>query len=219
MRRPSLEHLDTIPLAALVLTNLLPMAGVLWFGWDLGAIVVLYWLENLIIGFYTIVKMLHLAGLRGLFPSAFFSIHYGVFCWIHGVFVLILVGGIDATMAEGESAGTAMSIEHLTEALPAVLPVEVFWVWLVMFLSHGVSFGLIYLGEEEYRHMTVSRLMRAPYTRIAVLHVAIIAGGFAIQAWGSPLGLLLALIATKIALDMVLHRRSHRTILRQETST
>jgi hypothetical protein len=51
--------------------------------------------------------------------------------------------------------------------------------------------------------------MKAPYKRVAVLHVAVIAGGFLVQRLGSPLGLLLALVAIKIVMDISLHRRSH----------
>ena len=68
---------DRIALALLVAVNLIPIAGVLWLDWDLASIIILYWLENLVIGFYTLLKMLHLQGLAGLFPAAFFCLHYG----------------------------------------------------------------------------------------------------------------------------------------------
>ncbi|MCA1804108.1 MAG: DUF6498-containing protein [Xanthomonadaceae bacterium] len=50
---------DRIALALLVAVNLIPIVGVLWLDWDLASIIILYWLENLVIGFYTILKMLH----------------------------------------------------------------------------------------------------------------------------------------------------------------
>lgn len=43
---------------ALVLANLIPLFGVLFLGWDAFAIVVLYWVENLIIGAINVLKML-----------------------------------------------------------------------------------------------------------------------------------------------------------------
>jgi membrane protein implicated in regulation of membrane protease activity len=57
--------------------------------------------------------------------------------------------------------------------------------------------------------------MTAPYGRILVLHIAIIAGGFLVSSLGSPLGLLLALVALKIGMDIMLHRRSHRRSARR----
>jgi hypothetical protein len=52
--------------------------------------------------------------------------------------------------------------------------------------------------------------MAAPYKRIVVMHVAIIAGGFGVLALGEPTILLLVLVGLKTAMDVVLHRRSHR---------
>ena len=41
------SQLLNLPVAALVLANLIPVFGVLYMGWDVGSIVVLYWVENL----------------------------------------------------------------------------------------------------------------------------------------------------------------------------
>jgi hypothetical protein len=55
----------------------------------------------------------------------------------------------------------------------------------------------------------MKELMNAPYRRIAVLHIAIIAGGFLVASLGSPMGLLVVLVALKIGMDIMLHNRSH----------
>ncbi len=52
--------------------------------------------------------------------------------------------------------------------------------------------------------------MQQPYKRIVVMHLVIIAGGFAVIALGSPLPLLVLIVIGKIALDIHLHRREHR---------
>ena len=52
--------------------------------------------------------------------------------------------------------------------------------------------------------------MRAPYQRIAVLHITVIIGAFLVIKLESPLGLLLALVALKTGMDIMLHNRSHR---------
>ncbi|MCB1844147.1 MAG: hypothetical protein KDI09_14385, partial [Halioglobus sp.] len=82
-----------LSLLVLVLVNLLPVLGVLLFGWDVGALVILYWSENLVLGFYTLVKMLLVAPLKGLGSGLFFSIHYGGFCAVHGLFIVVLLIG------------------------------------------------------------------------------------------------------------------------------
>jgi hypothetical protein len=47
---------------ALVAANAIPLAGVLLFGWSLWTILVLYWLENGIVGFWTIARILTARG-------------------------------------------------------------------------------------------------------------------------------------------------------------
>ncbi len=66
------------PLIGLVLANLLPFAGVIFFGWDLFAVVLFYWAENLVVGFYTLVKLLHHSPIGGLFSGASFCSTMGV---------------------------------------------------------------------------------------------------------------------------------------------
>ena len=47
--------------------------------------------------------------------------------------------------------------------------------------------------------------MKRPYGRIIVLHVTIIFGAALIQWLGSPVSMLVVLVATKILLDLRLH--------------
>ena len=202
---------------ALVLANLIPLFGVLYLDWDVGSIVVLYWLENLVIGGYTILKMLVAERLGALFNILFFIVHYGGFCAVHGLFVLKLTA-FGAGESEAVSAtswpGPLVLVEmflNLVRDLLAVAPEYVSWVIIAMGLSHGVSFALNFIGRREYETARAQQLMTERYRRIAVLHIAIIAGGFLVKQLGSPIGLLLALVVFKIGLDIMLHNRSHRT--------
>ena len=203
-------------LYALVLANLVPLFGVLYLDWDVGSIVVLYWVENLIIGGYTVLKML-VTGKAGALPLIlFFCVHYGGFCAIHGVFVLELTQFAGITTSEplaqdghGPQVLVQMSL-NLVQQIIAAAPREFLWAVLALLLSHGTSFVLLFLGQGEYRRSTLRKLMNAPYKRIAVLHIAVIAGGFLVVKMGSPLGLLIALVALKTGMDIMLHRRSHR---------
>ena len=205
-----------LPLLALVLANLIPVFGVLLLRWDVGAIVVLYWTENLVIGFYTLLKMLLTGGTSALGYMLFFCLHYGGFSAIHGVFVMELTrftGEFSSELPVAAWPGPLVLIQKIIYFGQQILdaaPPEFAWACLALLLSHGVSFLLLFVGQREYRHTTVDALMTAPYKRIAVLHVAIIIGGFAVIELGQPLGLLLALVALKIGMDIMLHNRSHR---------
>ena len=207
-----------LPLLALVLANLVPVFGVLLLGWDVGAIVVLYWTENLVIGFYNLLKMLLTGGWSALGTMLFFCLHYGGFCAIHGMFVLELTqfaGEISGQLPDASWPGPLVVIQKILyfgEQILAAAPPEFGWACIALLLSHGVSFLLLFVGQQEYRRTRVDALMAAPYKRITVLHVAIIIGGFMIIELGQPMGLLLALVALKIGMDIMLHRRAHRAL-------
>ncbi len=210
------QHRSSITLVALVLANLIPLFGVLRLDWDVGSIVVLYWAENLVIGFYTVIKLLLAAGLKGLFLVLFFIMHYGGFCGVHGVFVLGLTdfgGGSPKLTPGADWPGPLVFPQMLLNVARQVLaaaPDALLWAVAALLLSHGVSFMLNYIGAREHKGQTTNAIMTAPYKRIVVLHIAIIAGGFLVISLGSPVGLLIALVALKIAMDIILHKRSHR---------
>ena len=42
---------------ALVVANLIPLLGVLFLGWSVWNILIIYWLENGIVGFINVLKM------------------------------------------------------------------------------------------------------------------------------------------------------------------
>lgn len=205
-----------LPVVALVLANLVPVFGVLYLGWDVGAIVVLYWTENLITGAYTLLRMFVIARFSELFHMLFFCLHYGGFCAIHGLAILELTsfaGDHAAIAADNSWPGPLVLVQMFVDLVRQVIdaaPAEFLWACLGLLLSHGVSFVLLFIGQQEYRHTTVRKLMHAPYKRIVVLHVAVIAGGALVTLLGSPVGLLVALVALKTGMDIMLHNRSHR---------
>ena len=206
-----------LSLALLVIVNLLPLVGVLFYDWDIAALVVLYWSENLVLGFYTIARMLVVSPLGGLFTSLFFLIHYGGFCAVHGLFIIVLLVDPDAEIFSGGNQWPffLVFIELLIVVITQVLayaPPEWLWAFLALFLSHGVSFLVNFLLGGERDRLTVKQLMAAPYGRIVILHVTIIAGAFATMALGQPIFLLVILIALKIGVDVGMHLREHGKI-------
>lgn len=190
----------------------------LFLNWDIGAIVVLYWAENLVIGMYTVIKLFIADGIMGLFSTLFFTIHYGAFCGAHGIFVLQLTGFAeedDGMMDEDSWPGPLIFIQLLVRTGKRALhaaPDKLIYAVAALVLSHGISFLLNYIGGREFEHNKTSAIMMAPYKRIMILHIAIIAGGFLVLRLGSPIGLLLALVALKIGMDIMLHRQSHKAL-------
>ncbi len=206
-----------LSLVALMLVNLLPVLGVLYFGWDVGALMILYWSENLVIGFYAILKMLVVSPVGGMFGSLFFLVHYGGFCAGHGLFIGLMLLDMKPDVLGGVNDWPFMLVfvELLFDVISAVLsvaPPEWRWGFVALALSHGLSFLQNFLLGGERHRVGIRRLMNAPYARMMVLHVAIILGGFAVVSMGQPLWMLLTLVALKLALDLALHLREHRKL-------
>ena len=80
---------------AILLVDLFPVYAIFAFGWDATSLVFLYWLENVVIGAMTLLRMITSSvrmGIVGLpvmvFLGPFFTFHYGMFCFVHGVFLV-----------------------------------------------------------------------------------------------------------------------------------
>ncbi len=136
-----------------------------------------------------------------LFFIPFFTVHYGLFCLVHGVFVCVLLGGV------GPFGGGMNPFDAAFEALGRV---GILVAVAALVVSHLVSYFTNYLGRGEYRRLTPPDLMAQPYGRIVVLHIAIVFGAFLVVAFGSPVWLLVLLVAGKTWYDLKLHLTTHR---------
>lgn len=209
-----------LALAALVAVNLVPLVGVAFLGWRLYDVMLLYWLENGVIGAFALARMVTAgsAPAATLFFGPFFVVHYGMFWIVHGIFVVSLFGGQGPFATGGGAAplGAAAGDPSFgpSLALPFVgrIPlVEGFGVALAaLVLSHGVSFVQNWLLGGERRGASPATVMPRPYGRVVVLHLTLLVGGFAVQLLGAPLVALVLMVALKIGLDAAAHLREHR---------
>ena len=194
---------------ALLIANLYPIIGVIFFNWQTYPLLLFFWTENLVIGFYTVLKMLVASGENArpagkLFTIPFFCLHYGIFTLVHGVFVVVLFGGIltDDTVTADTLTQQVFDFQLFWEVL--------FWGVLVLLVSHGISFFNNYIGKNEYRQAELNKLMSQPYSRVVVLHMTILVGGFLSALLDSPVIALLLLIVLKVSIDITTHLREHR---------
>jgi hypothetical protein len=210
---------------ALVAANAIPLFGVLFLGWNVWTILTIYWLENGVVGFFNVLKMSKAAGTdavdsgmnvmvngRPVAGSAkavlipFFVLHYGIFWLVHGVFILTLPmfvafggGGFFDGGAPSDGGAGIMSD-----------PGAIAFVLLGLFISHGISYRLNYIGRGEYLRTSVVRQMAAPYGRLVILHVGVILGAMAISFNRAPAAAVLVLVLLKTALDLGFHLAEHR---------
>lgn len=199
-----------------LLSNLIPLIGVLYWGWDTFILLMLYWLETLVIAFWTLLRILIAADLSGSFPGevlgrvfmfCFFLVHAGGFMAGHFVFLWAFFAGDWAAKI------------HVTDDFFRVAPLE-FWQKMVLangllvplaisFIGRGVAFffeisrlplGQRLLGDDPVKERK-SALVGGLYIRIVIMHVVVLAGAAFAQKYGA-LAPLVLLIAMKTAVDI-----------------
>jgi hypothetical protein len=185
---------------ALIAANLVPVAGTLFLGWNLSDVLVLYWAESAVIGFFNIGKIILISRWGALFSVPFFVGHFGGFMAVHFLFIYtIFVKGLNGMNGGGgDLADVAALFVTLWPALAA------------LFLSHAYSFFTNFVGRGEYRRRTVKDQMGEPYGRIIFMQLVLIFGGGVSMIIGQTAPVLLAVIALKIYFDVKAHIKEHK---------
>jgi len=195
----------TPSLFALILANAVPILGVLFLGWTVFPLLLVYWLENAVIGGFNVAKML-LAQPRNplewagkLFVIPFFIVHFGGFMYVHGVLVMAFFG----------PHGT-QPFDLIPTAFSAVRANQLGWSLMGLIASHGFSFFWNYVKNGEYQRASLNALMGQPYGRVIVLHLTVLFGGWLVMLLGSPLPALVVLVIIKTVVDVRAHQAERR---------
>ncbi len=183
---------------ALFAANLIPVAGVLMFGWSVGEVMLLFWAESAVIGFYNLCKMWVIGRWATLFMGPFFLGHYGGFMVGHLLFIY-------GFMIKGPDHGGVIPMTEVFSDFVSLSPAL-----LALFISHGVSFSRNFLKRKEFEPMALKQLMVEPYRRIVVMHITIIFGGFLVMMLDNALPALVLMICLKVGADLKAHFRAHK---------
>ena len=200
----SAEETSAIPLTlsspsmlALIASNLIPVFGAFFFGWRLADIMVLYWAESAVIGLFNVAKIAYVGRWTAIFTGIFFLAHFSAFMAGHFLFIYgIFIEGMQKS-GGGDLKAVADLFTSLWPALAA------------LFISHLISFVTNFLGKREYERKTVQQLMAAPYSRIVLMHVTLIFGGFITMLLHDPVPVLLLFILIKTLMDARAHMKEH----------
>ena len=179
--------------------NLIPVIGILFWGWNIQAVLVLYWFESIMIGLLNIPKILMCGGgLHNLFLAAFFTAHYGGFAFGHM-----------------EALKMLFNVSHIQDY--RFLYQGFTFALISLFISHLFSLWHNFIRRKEYQNRDGGKQMITPYHRVFIMHFIIIFGGIFIGKLGSELAgdsalgffrpeyLVVLLILLKIALDVRAH--------------
>lgn len=181
-----------------LVVDLFPVYGVLAWGWNAVPLVLLYWMENIIAGVLTIPRVV-ISGaayggvglLAGIGLSVFFVFHYGLFCAVHGSFLMGFISLGDG--APGNDPPLMMDIPGMfLFGMQSGQHVEYFVYAIIAF--QVLVFFWEFVIKGEWKESNPIAEMFAPYGRIIVLHLAIFGGAFALFMLGQPMVGVLALI-------------------------
>ena len=197
--------MKNLSITVLIIVNTIPIFGVIFFEWSLFALMFFYWLENVVIGFYNILKINKAEGTVPLEKGIrivsfgkvsynnnksafilFFLFHYGLFMLVHGTFVFSTFG-------------------------PPDIPTFTLLIGVIsLFISHGFSYFENFIGKEEYKRVSPANLFGQPYNRLIVMHITIIIGGAMVKIFGLPVLSILLLVILKTIIDVFSHKTEHK---------
>lgn len=189
----------TLRRAAAIVSAAMIAGGIVFFGWSTFTVLGLYWLENVVIGGFVALRLLA-AGARSeryaesLASMLFFTVHYGMFCLVHGFFIAALFGELrnldglvePVLLMVLRIAGDAIGLL----VVAAMVAAAAFDAWQAI--------GDVEADDER----AIGRIMFEPYGRIVVLHLALIGGGFVMQTLQWPPLAALLLVAGKLVYDL-----------------
>lgn len=186
---------------SLVATNLVPAFCVVFLDWDAFGLILLYWMENIITGFFNVWKMgLSRVGrewkVARRFFIVFFIVHYGGFCAGHLVLAWAALGHANAP---DQFQNTSIFTRYLNFGMFVSIGMLLF--------EHGRSFYVGYFRPRRYLSFD-DNLFFAPYPRIVIMHVVVIIGGILADKYrhAGPQIAVLLLIPLKIVMELILFR-------------
>jgi len=194
-----------LQLAASVVSAAIIAAGVLLFDWPPFTVLAFYWLENVVIGGFTVARILTLGARSERYVAALayavvFIVHYGLFCFVHGSLLATMFGGIQSTQHAADPV--LLMVGRVASDGYGALVVAA----IVAATELDSRRALAAADPDDAAAINVA--MREPYGRIVVLHLVLLLGGFVMQALQLPTVAALMLVAFKLVHDVRLWRRA-----------
>ena len=186
----------------IVASNAIPVAGALFFGWPALSLMLFYWIENAVIGAFNALKIA-VSGIGKpkalaaftVFLVPFFFFHYGLFCYVHGVFVLAMFAVADPSVSDSFDLVTVVwrrleTDTDLRTGVIALIAVQAAW------------FLVLWVGAGKWRTVNPLAQMFEPYPRIIVLHFTIFVATIPVLLLGQGWIAVAALAAFKACMEL-----------------
>ena len=206
----------TLPVLAVIASNLYPLVMTALGYWDATQVVTLYWTESAVVAFYNVLATLCASapakkmykgnvtlGALNSVDSAQMLPRLLEDLGIMGRLLLAVVSLVPFALIMTITGLMIYSLYLMMDSDTQVerLLLSVKWGTLALFLSHGVAFVQDYLRKGVFRNTRPEDLWQKPYSRLAVMQVAIIMGGYAVTFFHvSPM--MIAFVVAKVILEL-----------------
>ena len=205
----------TVSVLVGLVANLIPLYGVLYWGWDAFQLLMLYWTETVIVAFWTIVGItrvpvdqLGTINVGGRLRPATHKLLCGYFTLVASLFIL----GHLAFLWLMFSGEWLKKVPGTSSILRELYVADGLWLALIfMFVSGWISYLTsppVVPRQRDAKQTTpeegsdaVGEIVGGLFVRIAIMQVAIIVGGMLAKAYGSMAPLLIV-IGCKTVIDM-----------------
>lgn len=189
----SLSGLSVFSLIAIVILGVIPIWGLINFGWGPGQVIVLFWIESLIVGIFTWQRVRDAErgqSANGGSPllSMRFLVRYGPLWLLQGVLTWVLLLGF-LPIGDGGWRGLAQDPN----------------VWKAV-MGIGLMLTLVHWREwarpQVWRGVEPSLEMFRPYGRVLALHLAVLIGFWIAAFAGGGREVAIALCVIKLVVDL-----------------
>jgi hypothetical protein len=204
------------PAALMIIAgNLVPLAGVLSFGWQLLAVMLAFWLDSVAIGVFTTARILlarldskaasgRSSGMTRVLAAWDFAFQYAFVCVVHGVLVIGLFGLVQEKLVRGTDPEVDVYLLALLRQ-PETLTAAV-----AVLLTRGIDFIAGYLQPRAFEQADIGKEQASPYRRAYLLHVVLVLGGAISLALHSPVAALVMLVLLKTGGDLIGENKRYR---------
>lgn len=177
----------------LVFANLLPVMDMLWKGDPVGSILVIYWIQMMIIGFWACLKLAVIGRWRALLYVPIFLVMY--------LSIVNFFGILAGAMLDDQMQGTEwhQNFSLWNYWLPALL----------FFAAHGLSFYENFIGGREYEKIAWDTQLGKPILRVMPMWLAVLVGGIIGGFFHTAAVAVIFVLPVKLALDLIGHFAEH----------
>ena len=187
-----------IPLSFILLNNVVPLVGLLFFGWTVFDMVFFFWVDITLIYLFSVVKVLVSKKLEKL-PFKYNEVGNK---YLNSQFQVKIFSIINIFIWYAVYGGVFLLVIYKTTGL--AFPSNLLIIVLSSFITHVVSFLVNCIGKKEYLSISPwEQVSKTLFRTIPSILLIIIASQF------GKYGMLLMILAIKTVTDYYTHQKEH----------